>query len=96
MEEANARSNFIWDFIDEDLKEGRYTAGEIVHHKIELTPENIDDPGITLSWDNDATSIQSVHDARMAANGCYNLAGQRVARPTKGLYIVNGKKVVIK
>lgn len=51
---------------------------------------------ITLSWDNDATSIQSVHDARMAANGCYNLAGQRVARPTKGLYIVNGKKVVIK
>ena len=26
----------------------------------------------------------------------YNLAGQRVANPTKGLYIVNGKKVVIK
>ncbi len=26
----------------------------------------------------------------------YNLAGQRVARPTKGLYIVNGKKVVIR
>ena len=26
----------------------------------------------------------------------YNLAGQRVAQPTKGLYIVNGRKVVIK
>jgi hypothetical protein len=26
----------------------------------------------------------------------YNLAGQRVAQPTKGLYIVNGKKVFIK
>ena len=26
----------------------------------------------------------------------FNLAGQRVAKPTKGLYIVNGKKVVIK
>ena len=26
----------------------------------------------------------------------YNLAGQRVAQPTKGLYIVNGKKVIIK
>ena len=26
----------------------------------------------------------------------YNLAGQRVAQPTKGLYIVNGKKIVIK
>ena len=31
------------------------------------------------------------------ANGeYYNLAGQRVAQPTKGLYIVNGKKVIIK
>lgn len=29
-------------------------------------------------------------------NSVYNLAGQRVAQPTKGLYIVNGKKVVIK
>ena len=26
----------------------------------------------------------------------YNLSGQRVAQPTKGLYIVNGKKVIIK
>ena len=26
----------------------------------------------------------------------FNLAGQRVAQPTKGLYIVNGKKVVVK
>lgn len=26
--------------------------GEIVHHKIYLTPENIDDPNITLNEDN--------------------------------------------
>ncbi len=29
-------------------------------------------------------------------NSYYNLAGQRVAQPTKGLYIINGRKVVIK
>ena len=29
-------------------------------------------------------------------DGYYNLNGQRVANPTKGLYIVNGKKVVVK
>lgn len=29
-------------------------------------------------------------------NAIYNLNGQRVAQPTKGLYIVNGKKVVVK
>lgn len=34
------------------LKEGRYTAGEIVHHKIPLDPTNINNPDITLSWDN--------------------------------------------
>ena len=26
----------------------------------------------------------------------YNLAGQRAVNPKKGLYIVNGKKVIIK
>ena len=26
----------------------------------------------------------------------FNLAGQRVAHPAKGLYIVNGKKVIVK
>ena len=28
--------------------------------------------------------------------GIFNLNGQRIAQPTKGLYIVNGKKIVIK
>jgi 5-methylcytosine-specific restriction protein A len=27
-------------------------AGLIVHHIIELTPENINDPSVTLNWDN--------------------------------------------
>lgn len=34
------------------LSRGVLSMGEIVHHKIELTPENIDDPEITLSWNN--------------------------------------------
>lgn len=37
---------------EECLKQGIYRAGEIVHHKIELTPDNINDPAISLSWDN--------------------------------------------
>lgn len=46
--------------------------------------------------DGEATSIKAV-EAKTVENGeYYNLAGQRVAQPTKGLYIVNGKKVVIK
>ena len=34
------------------LRAGIYRAGEIVHHKKELTPENINDPQISLAWDN--------------------------------------------
>jgi hypothetical protein len=30
------------------------------------------------------------------ARGILYISGQRIARPTRGLYIVNGKKVVIK
>jgi len=44
----------------------------------------------------DTTGINAV-EAKKAENGVYyNLAGQQVAQPTKGLYIVNGKKVIIK
>lgn len=30
------------------------------------------------------------------ANGIFNLSGQRVQKPVKGLYIINGKKVLVK
>lgn len=33
-------------------EKGLITAGEIVHHKRHLTPNNITDPNITLNWDN--------------------------------------------
>ena len=34
------------------LSKGIITPAEIVHHKTELTPENITDPTVTLSWNN--------------------------------------------
>ena len=45
-----------------------------------------------------ATGIANVAKSQeQTANSQYfNLAGQRVAQPTKGLYIVNGKKVIVK
>ena len=32
--------------------DGKITAGDEVHHKIRLTPENLGDPSIALNWDN--------------------------------------------
>jgi len=43
-----------------------------------------------------ATGIESIEAAKAAKGVYYNMAGQRVAKPTKGLYIVNGKKVIVK
>ena len=34
------------------LNKGLYVPGEIVHHKIHLTPENISDPDVSCSFDN--------------------------------------------
>ena len=50
-----------------------------------------------LGFDDNATGIDEVRGKTEEVRGeFYNLAGQRVAQPTKGLYIVNGKKVVMK
>lgn len=43
----------------------------------------------------ETTGIETVKSAK-ADNQYYNMSGQRVAQPTKGLYIVNGKKVIKK
>ena len=44
----------------------------------------------------ETNGISSVSTRSMKQGEFYNLAGQRVSNPTKGLYIVNGKKVIIK
>ena len=44
----------------------------------------------------DATTIENVAKIQTVDAQYFNLAGQRVAQPTRGLYIVNGKKVIIK
>lgn len=49
-----------------------------------------------LFFDADVTGIGAVKSINKEDGAYYNLAGQRVAQPQKGLYIVNGKKVIIK
>lgn len=34
------------------LRKGIYKPGEIVHHKKHITPDNINDPTVTLAFDN--------------------------------------------
>ncbi|MBQ8968222.1 MAG: hypothetical protein IJ064_00610 [Bacteroidaceae bacterium] len=53
--------------------------------------------GFGLEMDDTTVGLSSVPEPLQQENGSvYNLSGQRVAKPVRGLYIVNGKKVVVK
>jgi hypothetical protein len=70
-------------------------ASTIPAGKAYLLASDITGGARSLNFTFDATAIKAVEGE--AQNGeFYNVAGQRVAQPTKGLYIVNGKKVVVK
>ena len=56
----------------------------------------VDNADARLGFDFETTGIKKVENAAANNGEFFNLAGQRVAQPTKGLYIMNGKKVVIK
>ena len=53
---------------------------------------------VTLDLDGEATSIEAIDNGEQASGKqeIFNLAGQRVQKAQKGIYIVNGKKVVIR
>ena len=55
---------------------------------------------IALVFDDETTGIEAIdvtpETVKEGAREYYNLNGQRVMNPGKGLYIVNGKKVIMK
>ena len=46
--------------------------------------------------DDTPTGINGIAADKLENAAIYNLSGQRVARPEKGIYIINGKKVLVK
>ena len=60
------------------------------------TPDSSTGAKITLDVDGDVTSIDAIDNGQLATDAIYNLSGQRVNKAQKGIYIVNGKKVVVK
>ena len=65
-------------------------AGGIMYDMIKLEsnePQADETPIIALTAEPYSTATEGPY---------YNLSGQRVAKPAKGIYIVNGKKIIIK
>ena len=65
-----------------------YIAGNTQFNKVTVTLTDKDANTV-------ATGIQELKTTQ-AKQGIYDLMGRRVAQPVKGLYIVNGKKVMVK
>lgn len=51
------------------LAKGLYSPGEIVHHIVNITPENINDPRVTLNFDNLRLVCRKCHGEEHAHKG---------------------------
>ena len=51
--------------------------------------------GVTLSLTSGATAIKSINGSRLEEGTYYTLKGVKVSNPSKGLYIKNGKKIIL-
>ena len=63
---------------------------------IELTQSTNNARRLTIVFEGETTGISTAKTAATIEGNCYDLSGRKVAQPTKGLYIVNGKKIVVK
>ena len=75
------------------------TSGTIPAHRCYLLiPDQIASGTRSFGIDHGdgTTSLREVKGEKWADGEWYTLQGQRIAKPAKGLYILNGKKVVIK
>ena len=98
---AGSKYNYILNVVDNEIGFYRAAGNTVATNRAYLqTSINAGGAGARIAIvfdDDDTTGVQELQNSRMdELESYYNLAGQRVAQPTKGLYIVNGKKVILK
>lgn len=71
---------------------GSLTSGKVYLPSSAVTSSSRD----FIGFEGDVTGINEVKNEKETVNGIFDLQGRKVITPSKGLYIVNGKKVVIK
>lgn len=87
--------------IDKTVTEIAFDGDNVVLHYADNTSDNGDMSLVTLSFTYQTTGISQVEGIKQALQGkVYNLQGQCVGSSlqglSKGVYIINGKKVIIK
>lgn len=105
--EAAPNAGFYWDiqangdgtFTITNVDRNKYVQFSITHNSFGSYPEaqeNAVMPMLYVEGEAGATAISNVNAEMNADAPVYNLAGQRVARAEKGIFIQNGKKVIMK
>lgn len=70
-------------------------ASDVPAGKAYLVPGTTQARELTFFFDGETTGINVATEKKNTATGIYyNLAGQRVNQPAKGIYVVDGKKVI--
>ena len=72
----------------------KYTGTTLAARKAYLAIEGAGARVITLGGDNTTGIATTERHATEADGQCYDLQGRRISQPQKGIYIVNGKKMV--
>ncbi len=71
--------------VDEEISDSQWQAYNLV-----------EGPSVTVDFLNGVPSSISNIENKDVDNNYYDLAGRKVAKPTKGIYVKNNKKVVVK
>ena len=87
--------------IEKTVSEITFDGDNVVLQYADNTSDQADMSLVTLSFTYQTTGISQVEDIKKALRGkVYNLQGQYVGSSlqglSKGIYIINGKKVIIK
>ena len=75
--------------------EGAVDKGKAYLH-LDALPSNASELTIIVGETTNISEELRMKSEEFATAPFYNLNGQRVVQPTKGIYIVNGKKIVVK
>jgi hypothetical protein len=87
-------SNNTLHYVTTGAGQGAQRAYFLIGDKTALAPQLT---SFNISFSDETTGIRLIDNGQLTIdNSVYDLQGRKVAQPTKGLYIVNGKKVVIK
>lgn len=75
----------------------KWNGGSLTSGKVYLPAPTAARDYLEFSFDGETTGLNELTNTNRTNNtNVYDLQGRKVANPTKGLYIVNGRKVIIK